>query len=85
MDVFAAIAQMRQLSKAGLPFSFAYMSYSTTTGISEGLKRVNRAVLRQQQEGNDTLLSYYDLDANQNRKCNQLLLMEFNNIKLTLQ
>jgi hypothetical protein len=37
---------MRELAKAGIPFSFEHYTYSATNGTTNGLKRVDKALLR---------------------------------------
>lgn len=44
---FQAIKRMRQLSAAGVPFSFEFYSWNDTKGVSEGHKVVTQALLRQ--------------------------------------
>lgn len=79
ISLFQAIEQMRSMSKLSKPFAFTYMSMNESTGLSEGVKQVNRAVLRKAAIGNDDYLQYFDLEAQQNRQCHQILLMSFNN------
>jgi len=89
MDVYKAIARMRELSEMGIPFSFSFMSFSYERGKSDGIIEVNSAKLRKQStvEDNvhaDIMLNYFDLDNNEYGRCYQLLLMEFNGRKLEL-
>lgn len=41
-----AIARMRQLTKANVPFSFSFISYSESLQKSDGYKVVENAILR---------------------------------------
>ena len=84
IPLYQAVQEMRRLSAQGKPFAFSYMSYNSATEQSEGVKLVNRAVLRKVAEGNDELLPYFDIEAQQNRQCHQVLLMTFNNLNVEL-
>lgn len=89
MKVYEAIDQMRRLTEKGIPFAFAYMSYSRERKQSEGIVSVHRAKLRSQskRERNqytDLMLNYVDLDIMEYRTCWQPLLLEFNGEPLTL-
>jgi hypothetical protein len=89
MDVYDAIKQMRQLSAANKSFSMVFMSYSEERGKSNGVTEVLHARLRKQstldQDKNaDLKLNYFDLDTSDFGSCYQLLLMEFNGVKLEL-
>ena len=85
IPLFQAVQEMRKQSALGKPFGFTYMSYSEASSQSNGVKQVNRAVLRKAAEGNDELLTYFDLDAQQNRQCHQVLLMSYNNQHIILE
>jgi hypothetical protein len=85
IPLYQAVQEMRRLSAQGKPFAFTYMSYSYATAQSDGIKQVNKAVLRKVQDGNEELLPYFDIEAQQNRQCHQVLLMTFNNSNLILE
>ena len=85
IPLYQAVQEMRRLSALGKPFAFTYMSYSEASAQSDGVKQVNKAVLRKAAEGNDELLPYFDLEAQQNRQCHQVLLMSFNNSNIILE
>lgn len=60
---YQAIKRMRELSQAGIPFSFEFYSYNSTVGTSDGNKVVAKAILRQglrndQSEKADILIAY---------------------------
>ena len=80
---------MRQLSSENKSFSMVFMSYSEERGKSNGVTEVLHARLRKQstveQDKNaDLKLNYFDLDTSDFGSCYQLLLMEFNGVKLEL-
>ena len=82
-----AIKQMRQLSEAGVPFSFSFLSYSRTKDQSNGFKFVAKAILRKGYRKNqsdlaDDIIAYTDLTTKQDRQFNECLLLSFNNHKL---
>lgn len=89
MDLYKAIATMRELSKANKSFAFSFMSFSEERGKSHGIVEVAHARLRKQstveQDKNAELkLNYFDLDTNEFGSCYQPLLMELNGEKLEL-
>lgn len=89
MDVYEAIAKMREISKRGGHFSFVFMSFSEARNKSDGVVEVQHARLRKQsteeQDKNaDIKLNYFDLDTSDFGSCYQPLLMEFNGQKLEL-
>lgn len=69
MDVtpYEALQRMRQLTEVGVPFSFSFNTLNTTKASTQGLKIVNRAVLRKglrddQSKMSHNLIAYTDLD-----------------------
>lgn len=89
MIVYQAIEMMRKLSAEGKDFSFSFMSYSYERRQSDGVVRVEHARLRRQsrKEQNrfaDYMLNYVNLDTMEYGVCWQPLLLEFNDIELTL-
>ena len=46
IKAYKALERMRESTKSNIPFSFEYVSCNETDATSEGLKRVERAVLR---------------------------------------
>jgi len=84
LKVFEAIRQMRELSKQEKPFSFSFMSYSHTKQKSAGVVQVRRGLLRRRPASDKHnryepfMENYYDLDAQEDRRFWQMLLISFN-------
>lgn len=90
MDLYAAIKQMRELSDRREPFSFSFMSCSTSAQESHGIVDVRHAQLRPRPhtDGNrfaELLEEYVDLDTGEARRFYRPLLMIFNGQKVVLQ
>ena len=91
INIWNAIAQMRKLTAQGIPFSFEHATWDKQRHKSDGLRRVDRALLRPAAKGDDVnhadhKLFYKDLNAqvaNQNRNCWQILIISFNGIPVT--
>lgn len=82
-----AIKRMRELSEAGVPFSFVYQSLNNTKGTSAGFKTVDRAVLRKSMRDDQSdlahqLVSYIDLDGDHPRQFYACLLLRFNDYNI---
>lgn len=81
---YQALQRMRQLTEAGVPFSFSFESLSTKTNKSYGLKVVNKAILRQglrddQSDLSHQLIAYTDLEQKDAPRFFHLsLMMSFN-------
>lgn len=89
MNTYSAIDKMREISDSGGEFSFSFMSFSETTGKSEGVVDVSRARLRarpnvQQNKNYEIMEAYTDLDTGEARQFYQPLLMLFNGQKTEL-
>jgi len=89
MDVYTAIEKMRRISHDKGEFSFSFMSYSESTGKSNGITDVSRARLRSrpQKEHNknyEIMEAYVDLDTGEAKQFYQPLLMLFNGQKVEL-
>ncbi len=89
MNLFEAIKQMRELSKAHTPFCFSFMSCNTTARTSEGIVEVRRARLRPRateahHRHAGMVEEYVNLDTGEPRHFYQPLLMSFNGQKLEL-
>lgn len=85
--VNTALKRMREQSKSGMPFSFSYISFNNTTGKSEGVKHVNKALLRKgyksnQSDKKDILIAYEDIDKGKNRQFYLPLLIKYEGICL---
>ncbi len=89
IQLFEAIKQMRTISATGGHFSMVFMSYSRSTGKSEGRKIVAKARLRSQEtkatnQFSDHTLSFVDVETGLARRFWQYSLMYFNGIKVVL-
>jgi hypothetical protein len=89
MNVYSAIDKMRELTQRGGEFSFSFMSFSETTGKSEGIVDVGRARLRkrptvEQNKNAEIMEAYSNLDTGDARQFYQPLLMLFNGEKVEL-
>lgn len=84
-----AIAQMRALTKINVPFSFSFISYSSSLNKSEGLKVVDKALLRKSYREDTSvfhniLIAYTDYTNKEaDRQFYLPLLMTFNNMQIT--
>lgn len=90
MDLFTAIAEMRELTRQGRSFSLIFEGYSHSKGTWTGTKRVERCILRQapnqeQDAFAGMKLYYFDLDTKENRVAWQVLLTHFNDQELQLR
>lgn len=89
MTVYEAIKQMRELTKKGQSFSFAFMSYSIERQECHGIVEVSHARLRarnspKRNQYAEILEEYLDLDSNEPKRFYHPALMYFNGEKLTL-
>ena len=89
MNVYEAIDTMREISKRGQSFSFTFMSWSETTGKSDGITDVASARLRarptkEQNRNCEIMEAYTNLDTGEARQFYQPLLMIFNGQKVDL-
>ncbi len=89
MNTYSAIDKMREISQRGGEFSFSFMSFSETTGKSEGVSDVSRSRLRarpaiEQNKNAEIMEAYTDLDTGEARQFYQPLLMMFNGQKVDL-
>lgn len=77
-----AIKKMRVLTEAGIPFSFQFLSYNESKGVSEGFKLVVNAQLRKSyrndQSNKSKLLVGYKDHQDSNRWFYLPLLTKFN-------
>ncbi len=83
MELYAAIREMRRLSKNGESFSFTFMGYDRTRGRTGGIVNVHRARLRnrgkeQYNQHAELQEEYLDLDTNEPRRFWHPCLMAFN-------
>lgn len=89
MTVYEAIDSMRLISKRRGEFSMSFMSYSETSGKSDGVVTVERARLRarpnsDQNRNAEMMEAYMNLDTGEARQFYQPLLMLFNGQKVDL-
>lgn len=85
--VYTALERMRELSAANVPFSFSFWSYSESRYESNGLKIVNRAILRTGMSAktstkSEVLIAYTDLDTGNHGFAYLPLILTLNNIHL---
>ena len=80
-----AVKRMKELTEAGVPFSFTFMSLNTTKGKSDGFKEVKKALLGKsmradQSDKSHELIHYvkYDDKEDADRFFHISLLMKFN-------
>jgi hypothetical protein len=78
-----AVKRMRDLTKAGVLFSFSFLSYNSTNDTTDGFKTVDSAMLRMgmrndQSDKADVLVGYITRDG-KNRWFYLPLLTAFNN------
>jgi hypothetical protein len=89
IKLFDAVKKMRQLSDAGVPFSFEYASYNATKRVSNGIKTVDKALLRKglhkdKSDKADILIAYHNYNNETDRLFYLPLLTKFNNINITI-
>lgn len=82
IKLYDALKRMRTLTDLGIPFSFTFLSYNDTTGLSDGFKTINKAQLRKgyrndQSDKADILIGYVN-GYDKNRWFYLPLLMRFN-------
>lgn len=90
LKVYEALNQMRELSKANVPFSASFISCSEKGARSNGLVTVERMVLRTGYSSSkgvksQSLIAYYDLDKNKPGFFYLPLLMTYKNKSLCQQ
>lgn len=78
-----ALRQMRELSEAGVPFSMEFISHSRKAKSSNGVKRVEKAMLRtglseDHSDVSNILVAYTDLKDDEPRFFYAPLLLKFN-------
>jgi hypothetical protein len=82
IKLYDAIKRMRKLTELGIPFSFSFLTYNQSTGISDGIKNVTNAQLRKSyrndQSSKSKLLVGYVNKNDGNRWFYLPLLLKFN-------
>ena len=89
IDLYEAIRQMRILSGKNKFFSFRHATYNRARQTTEGIRFVEKALLRPAAstddiENADSKLFYRDETLKENRNCWQPLIIEFNGQKVKL-
>ena len=86
IKLYEAIKRMRLLTDLGIPFTFTFLSYNSTTGDSDGFKMVSNGQLRKgyrnDQSDKAQILIGYVSQYDCNRWFYLPLLMTFNGIKV---
>ncbi len=89
IDLYEAVAQMRKLSSQNKTFSFSHATYNRDSNTTDGVRIVDKAVLRSRTSNDeiansDQKLFYKEVDTRKNRNCWQVLIMTFNGKKVIL-
>lgn len=89
IDLWAAIKQMRDMSKIGKPFSIEFMGCQYTKRQSSGRHKIERCLLRstthqQHNRYNDFMLNLLDVETGKARQCWQPLILFFNDQKVVI-
>lgn len=87
ITIIQAIAKMRALTRIGVPFSFTYQTFSESKQKTNGVRSVERALLRQglrndQSEKADTLVAFTEYPSGEPRFFHLSLLLSFNGTKI---
>jgi hypothetical protein len=82
IDLYEAIRQMRKLTQQGRSFCFSHATYNRDRQSSDGIRIVQKAILRPAAKGDDVShadfkLFYLDQETNLPRVCWQPLIMYF--------
>ena len=84
-----ALKIMRNLSKAGVPFSIEFEGFSTKRNRATGYRKVEKALLRksfrkEQSDQHDVLINYIDCSDDSNKTFRLPQLYRFNGKKVVL-
>lgn len=86
IKLYEALKRMRVLTDLGIPFSFTFLSYNSTTGVSDGFKEVHTSQLRKgyrdDQSDKASILIGYVNQHDGKRWFYLPLLMKFNGIPI---
>lgn len=90
IDLYEAINRMRILSQQGKTFSFVHATYNRDCAKTDGVRQVTRARLRPAAKGDDLThadlkLFYFDEEIQKPRVCWQMLILFFEEKKVTLK
>ena len=88
INLYSALQRMRELTKAGIPFSFEHITYNSTTNRTEGVRKVSSALLRtgmsQEYSDKSQVLIGYSIEPIGDYRWFYLpLLMKFNGMNVT--
>lgn len=92
INLWTAIAEMRKLTAQGIPFSLEHYTWDSDKRKANGLRLVDKALLRPSARGDkldnaDHKLFYEDLavqdPAKNKRNCWQILIVRFNGMDVT--
>jgi hypothetical protein len=89
MCLWDAIDEMRRLSKQGIPFSFVFYTYDRQRQVGGRRRKIYKALLNKQPKESQVRdanhkLFFIDLKYQQHLACWQILVVEFNDVKLTI-
>lgn len=89
LKIHEALKIMRNLTKAGIPFSIEFEKYSTKTGVAGGYRKVEKAFLRKsfrvnQSTQHDVLINYIDCSDDTNKTFRLPQLYRLNGQKVIL-
>lgn len=82
-----AIKKMRALTRIGVPFSFTYQTFSDSKQQTNGVRIVDRALLRpglrnDQSDKADTLIAFTEYPSEEPKFFHLALLLSFNDYKI---
>lgn len=89
IELYAAIREMDRISKEGGTFSLSFYKYDRQRQTGGDLARISRAQLRRKASSDnvqyaDYKLFFTDMDSGKARVCWQVLIVEFNGLKITM-
>lgn len=88
INIYTALEVMRKLSAENIPFSIEFVSCNRSLATSNGLVRVEKALLTKgyrndQSQYAQNLIAFQNVDTGENKQFWLPLLMKFNGIKIT--
>lgn len=85
MDIQKALELMHHLTSINAPFSLCFLTYNKTKGgTTNGIKVVEKAMLRPGIKSNPLLVGYKDMSDNSDKFFYYPLLLSINNINITV-
>lgn len=87
ITTFEALSMMRKLTKIGVPFSFTFSTYSSTKKQTNGVRHVERALLRtglrkDQSDKSETLIAFTEYPSGEAKFFHLALLISFNGYEI---